>query len=497
MEIYKLPELHGEYSLDYCTKCKDDSYVFSYNGIDGYYNDYKLTIRGKEYLVGRPQTRKSLNAFTKDDLPMLIAISRGLPVSAFPFKPESDSIECLSIPGNLLVQIGSALLKSNEDAKMFTFNNRVFYIDKTPVHINDVCTLYEDVDYMYKYEVIASETKYTPIVVSNKLLFGIKAEYLKDVIPYLPLDGDSLYINLYHSITCIDDVLSDSGEISKVQLNKIVKYDEGEDIDDIPFLYYEIEKIKLSDMPKKGGVQMTNRFELDYVRKVDNNLAIFSYKGIEGSWDNKADRIKYGDRIYQYHRAEVLDEAPDSDFFIKEDMDLLIAINEEFHISLFPFKSESGNKFYLTLHTHWLMHQGLAMLSKSKDSKFFRLDGSKLFIDNEEVDYLAQCDFIPSSDGGLTYGVPYSNKETMRIILWNQINVGCRDSYIKEILEYLPLKDISGWFVLSQSTSEIDTRDYLFYDTKLSEVPINRVLKYETKPGEFNLHIVYRIEKLK
>lgn len=83
---------------------------------------------------------------------------------------------------------------------------------------------------------------------------------------------------------------------------------------------------------------MTNRFKLDYVRKVDNNLAMFSYKGIEGSWNNKADRIKYGDRIYQYHRAEVLDEAPDSDFFTKENMDLLIAINEEFHISLFPFK---------------------------------------------------------------------------------------------------------------------------------------------------------------
>ena len=120
-----------------------------------------------------------------------------------------------------------------------------------------------------------------------------------------------------------------------------------------------------------------------------------------------------------------------------------------------------------------------------------------MFINNEEVDYLAQCDFIPSSDGGLTYGVLYSSKETMRIILWNQINVGCRASYIKEILEYLPLSDTSGWFALSQSTSEIDTRDYLFYDTKLSEVPINRVLKYETKPGEFNLHIVYRIEKLK
>lgn len=428
---------------------------------------------------------------------MLIAISRYLPVSAFPFKPESDSIECLSIPGNLLVQIGSALLKSNKDAKMFTFNNGVFYIDETQVNINDVCTLYEDVDYMYKYEVRVSETKYTPIIVSNKLLFGFKAEYLKDVIPYLPLDGDSLYINLYHSITCIDDILSDSGGISKVQLNRIVKYDEGEDIDDIPFLYCEIEKIELSDTPKKGGAQMTNRFKLDYVRKDDNNLAIFSYKGIEGYWDEKADRIKYGDRIYQYHRAEVLDEAPDSDFFTKEDMDLLIAINEEFHISLFPFKSESGNKFYLTLYTHWLMRQGLAMLSKSKDSKFFRLDGSKLFIDNEEVNYLEQCDFIPSSDVGLTYGVPYSNKETMRIILWNQINVGCKDFYIKEILEYLPLKDTSGWFVLSQSTSEIDTRDYLFYDTKLSEVPINKVLKYETKTGEFTLHVVYRIEKLK
>ena len=33
------------------------------------------------------------------------------------------------------------------------------------------------------------------------------------------------------------------------------------------------------------------------------------------------------------------------------------------------------------------------MLSNSEGSKFFRVDGNKLFVDEEEVDYEKQCTF--------------------------------------------------------------------------------------------------------
>lgn len=77
------------------------------------------------------------------------------------------------------------------------------------------------------------------------------------------------------------------------------------------------------------------------------------------------------------------------------------------------------------------------------------------------------------------------------------VSIGCRckASYLETILQYLPLKYSEEWFSFSQSCYESDTRDYIFYDTKLSKTPINKVVNCKWKVGEFHVHVDYKIKK--
>ena len=59
----------------------------------------------------------------------------------------------------------------------------------------------------------------------------------------------------------------------------------------------------------------------------------------------------------------------------------------------------------------------------------------------------------------------------------------------------MPLKYSEEWFAFSQKSYESDTRDYIFYDTKLSKTPINKVVKCIDHIGEFRVQIDYTIEK--
>ena len=111
------------------------------------------------------------------------------------------------------------------------------------------------------------------------------------------------------------------------------------------------------------------------------------------------------------------------------------------------------------------------------------------------MDYQKQCIIHEHSYGKVRYGIPFSWKDTARIIAWPKLKAGCRVSYIEELLQFLPLEDSSLWFTFSQSGYEYDTRDYLFYDNKLSKTPINRVVDCRWKVGEFNVHVDYKIKK--
>lgn len=106
-----------------------------------------------------------------------------------------------------------------------------------------------------------------------------------------------------------------------------------------------------------------------------------------------------------------------------------------------------------------------------------------------------QCTIHEHSYGKVRYGIPFSWKDTARIIAWPQLKAGCRVSYIEELLQFLPLEDSSLWFTFSQSGYEYDTRDYLFYDNKLSKIPINKVVDCRWKVDRLIARVDYKIKK--
>lgn len=164
---------------------------------------------------------------------------------------------------------------------------------------------------------------------------------------------------------------------------------------------------------------MDDKFKLDYCYKC-GNITVFAYKGIEGSLDKETQLLKYRNKEYQLSCKKI----SDSELFTMEDMDFLIALNNSVFIVDIPFKLESGELTYLRINSDWLVFQGMAMLSNSEGSKFFRVDGNKLFVDEEEVDYEKQCTFYDIGYKIMTYGIPFSRKDSARIIVWYQLGVG-------------------------------------------------------------------------
>lgn len=235
---------------------------------------------------------------------------------------------------------------------------------------------------------------------------------------------------------------------------------------------------------------MEDKFKLDYCYKC-GNITVFAYKGIEGSWDEEAKLLKYMNKEYQGDWRKI----DASELFTVEDMDFLIALNNGIFIDDLPFKLESGEITHISLNGNWLVFQGIAILANSENSQFFRVDGDKLFVDEKEVDYQKQCTIHEHSYGKVRYGIPFSWKDTARIIAWPQLKAGCRVSYIEELLQFLPLEDSSLWFTFSQSRYEYDTRDYLFYDNKLSKIPINKVVDCRWKVDRLIARVDYKIKK--
>ena len=85
MEFYKLPDKFGDYSLDYCTEIEGHSYKidFAYKGKEGSYFKGKINFGDKEYPADKDHINSHSNAFTKEDIPMLIAMAKGFYVRNF------------------------------------------------------------------------------------------------------------------------------------------------------------------------------------------------------------------------------------------------------------------------------------------------------------------------------------------------------------------------------------------------------------------------------
>lgn len=230
---------------------------------------------------------------------------------------------------------------------------------------------------------------------------------------------------------------------------------------------------------------MGNKYKLDSHIKVNSTNFEFTYNGIRGTYNRS--ELCYNGKVYKFYQVAK------SDLFTEDDIDLLIALRDGLNIETFPFRKSNGEVTYLALNANWLMHQGLAILANSNDSKWFKLEEDRLFIDDKEVEYQKQCTFHVSIYGEFTYGIPFSYKDTKEILLLLPVKVGCIVSYLESLIPYLPLKVTSGYFRVSPFSYKEDYRNGYYCGSKLSEVPVNKILKYNNLITE----IEYEIERSK
>lgn len=175
---------------------------------------------------------------------MLIAMARGFYVRQFPFKTESGEIVCLSIDNYWLGNLGTSILKIDNRAKCYSFRDGGLYIDNKQIDILNFCQLYKLKDGTYGYGVQEPKDKAVRIAVSDALVFGCKADYLKVMLPYLPLKYDSGYIDLCKGVSSIDDILDEAGELSITPLYKVIEWKESIDSDDSMLISYGVEESK-------------------------------------------------------------------------------------------------------------------------------------------------------------------------------------------------------------------------------------------------------------
>ena len=196
MEFYKLPNKFGDYGLDYSTELDGWNYkiAFAYKGEEGTYHKDVINFRDTEYPANKDYINNHSNAFTKEELPMLIAMANGFYVRQFPFKTEDGTVVCLSIDNEWLSDLGISILKIDNDAKCYAFKDGNLYIDNTPIDIPSICRLYKLEDGTYGYGIQPPKDKDIRIVVSDNLIFGCKVNYLQEMLPHLPLRDKFGYI---------------------------------------------------------------------------------------------------------------------------------------------------------------------------------------------------------------------------------------------------------------------------------------------------------------
>lgn len=233
MEFYKLPDLSKEYSLDYYKDILDGIAVFSYKGKKGRYESrwvngvlrHILIIDNIYYALYKGKYLSFNNAFTKDDLSMLMAIAHETVIREFPFKLDSGEIVTLRLPGDWLFDLGESILAFDKTAKMFYVKQGILYVDDKPVDVHTISKFYETGDNVYTYGL---QTYRTRLCISSKFRACCKLEYLQDFLTRLPIKGGSCYVDICSGYVHIDNGLdycdNVNQEVSAIPLNKITNY---------------------------------------------------------------------------------------------------------------------------------------------------------------------------------------------------------------------------------------------------------------------------------
>lgn len=230
MEIYKLPDLTKEYSLDYYKNNQDGSVDFSYKGKKGRYeigwktciHREALIIDNKTYILHKEKYLAFNNAFTMNDLGMLMAIAYETVLREFPFKLDSGDIITLRLPGDWLFNLGESILASDKTAHIFYIKYGILYVDDKPVDAHTISKFYKTEDNVYTYGLQAPCTE---LCISKRFRAGCKIEYLQELLTKLPIKGGSYCVNVCYGRGYIDnylDYITDTDkEVSAIQLNKV------------------------------------------------------------------------------------------------------------------------------------------------------------------------------------------------------------------------------------------------------------------------------------
>ena len=233
MEIYKLPDLSKEYSLDYYIDTQYGSFLFSYKGKKGRYEierkagalRHMLIIDNMYYALYKEKYLSFNNAFTKDDLNMLMAIAHETVLREFPFKLDSGDIVTLRLPGDWLFDLGESVLAFDKDAHMFYIKQGILYVDDKPVDAHTISKFYKTEDNVYTYGLQAPRTE---LCISKRFRAGCKIEYLQELLIRLPIKSGSYCVNVCYGCGHIDnylDYITDTDkEVSAIQLNKVTNY---------------------------------------------------------------------------------------------------------------------------------------------------------------------------------------------------------------------------------------------------------------------------------
>ena len=233
MEFYKLPDLTEECSLDYYKDTQDGSAVFSYKGKKGRYESrwengalrHMLIIDNMYYALYKEKYLSFNNAFTKDDLSMLMAIAHETVIREFPFKLDSGEIVTLRLPGDWLFDLGKSILAFDKDAHMFYVKQGILYVDDKPIDAHAISKFYETGDSVYTYGL---QTYRTRLCISSKFRACCKLEYLQDLLTRLPIKGGSCYVDICSGYVHIDNGLdycdNVNQKVSAIPLNKITNY---------------------------------------------------------------------------------------------------------------------------------------------------------------------------------------------------------------------------------------------------------------------------------
>lgn len=260
MEIYKLPDLTKECSLDYCKYNQDGSVEFSYKGKKGRYeigwktgvHREALIIDNKTYILHKEKYLAFNNAFTINDLGMLMAIARSLCLREFPFKLASGDIVTLRLPGDWLFDLGKSILAFDKDAHMFYVKRGVLYVDDKQVDTQAISKFYETDGNVYTYGLQAPRTK---LCISLRFRAGCKLEYLQELLTRLPIEEGSHYVNICNGYVYIDNSLDYcddiTQEVSAIPLNKITNYrlceSEYDSINPIKFEVNTVEEVSTQE----------------------------------------------------------------------------------------------------------------------------------------------------------------------------------------------------------------------------------------------------------